>query len=207
MGQGNFKEKIRNFSDHALYTYIKDKTIEDHLQNKNSTYVLEPALAEAEKRQSGLYNKALEDAWTVINDMERKGLSGTGFGAYRTEFMNGIELGGMIVKYADKSPKSRQEGIFGIDKSSLMIFEVDGNSMKDMNINQGDTLFVDTSQDPESSDIVVAELNDEVFVKRFITTESSTWLVSENRKYEPYEVQPGDDLKIKGVVKKVLHEV
>ena len=207
MGKGSFKEKIRKFSDHELYSYIKDKTIEDHLRNKNSTYVLEPAFDEASKRRGELYKKALEDAWTVINALERKGLAGTAFGAYRTEFMNRDELNGMTVKYADPSSKRQEKGLFGVNKDNLMIFDVEGNSMKDMNINEGDTLFVDTSQEPESSDIVVAELNNEVFVKRFITTENSIWLVSENRQYEPYEVKPGDDLVIKGVVKKVLQKV
>ena len=78
--------------------------------------------------------------------------------------------------------------------------EVKGESMIDAGINDQDLVVVRQQPVAESGDIVVVLLGDEGTVKRLYIRDNKIELRSENPKYHPISIEPGDDLRILGKV-------
>lgn len=83
---------------------------------------------------------------------------------------------------------------------------VDGDSMRDAGIFSGDILVVDRSLNPASGKIIVAFINGEFTVKRFIKEGSSVYLKAENPAYKTLKVAPDSDFLVWGVVTYVIHK-
>jgi DNA polymerase V len=84
------------------------------------------------------------------------------------------------------------------------IVRVSGNSMND-EIHSGDRLVVDRSLEPRNRDVVIAILNGEMTVKRFVVREMRIFLVAENSHYSEFEITGESELIIWGVVKHCIH--
>lgn len=84
------------------------------------------------------------------------------------------------------------------------IVRVSGNSMND-EIHSGDRLVVDRSLEPRNRDVVIAILNGEMTVKRFVVRERRIFLVAENSHYSEVEITGECELIIWGVVKHCIH--
>lgn len=84
------------------------------------------------------------------------------------------------------------------------IVRVSGNSMND-EIHSGDRLVVDRSLEPRNRDVVIAILNGEMTVKRFVVRERRIFLVAENSHYSEVEITGECELIIWGVVKHSIH--
>jgi len=78
--------------------------------------------------------------------------------------------------------------------------EVKGDSMVGAGINDRDLVVVRQQPVAESGDIVVVLLGDEGTVKRLYIREEKIELRSENPKYHPISIEPGDDLLVVGKV-------
>lgn len=76
-----------------------------------------------------------------------------------------------------------------------------GDSMIGVGIFDGDLMFVNRALDATHGAVVVACLNGEALVKRFIRDGSQIILKSENPKYPPRFVMENDELEAWGVVK------
>jgi repressor LexA len=76
-------------------------------------------------------------------------------------------------------------------KDSFML-RVVGDSMVDAHIFSGDYVLVRRQPTAESSDIVVAMLDDEATVKRFIIEKDRIVLKPENKDMEPIVIEKGD---------------
>jgi len=83
---------------------------------------------------------------------------------------------------------------------------VSGESMIDAGIHPDDLLIVDRSLTPQSGQIVIAVLNSEFTVKRLVKKDGVFWLMPENKKFKPYQINDGDDVLIWGVVTNVIHK-
>lgn len=68
------------------------------------------------------------------------------------------------------------------------LLRVQGMSMKDIGIFDGDLLAVHTTREARNGQIVVARIDDEVTVKRFKREGSKVWLLAENPEFAPIEV-------------------
>ena len=68
------------------------------------------------------------------------------------------------------------------------LLRVQGMSMKDVGIFDGDLLAVHTCREARNGQIVVARIDDEVTVKRFKREGSKVWLIAENPDFAPIEV-------------------
>ncbi|MCQ2029718.1 transcriptional repressor LexA [Stutzerimonas zhaodongensis] len=68
------------------------------------------------------------------------------------------------------------------------LLRVQGMSMKDIGIFDGDLLAVHTTREARNGQIVVARIDDEVTVKRFKREGSKVWLLAENTEFAPIEV-------------------
>ncbi len=79
---------------------------------------------------------------------------------------------------------------------------VQGDSMIDADINDGDHVVVRQQPIAEHGDIVVAMIDDSATIKRLFISDDRIELRPENKRLKPIHVGPEDDLKIIG---KVLH--
>ena len=90
--------------------------------------------------------------------------------------------------------------------SATFFLRVQGESMKDAGIFDGDILVVDRAVEAVSNDIVVAVLNGDLVVKKLeITNDRKIRLVASNRSYSPIEITPDMKFEIWGVVTYSLH--
>ncbi len=90
--------------------------------------------------------------------------------------------------------------------AATFFVRVAGSSMQDAGIHSGDILVVDRSAVPVSGKIVVACLDGEFMVKRFVTKGKVVKLTSANPKYLDITVNPEQsDFRVWGVVTYVIH--
>ncbi|MGL5039498.1 MAG: transcriptional repressor LexA, partial [Aeromonas sp.] len=68
------------------------------------------------------------------------------------------------------------------------LLRVQGMSMKNIGILDGDLLAVHKTQEARNGQVVVARLDDDVTVKRFQRKGSQVWLLPENETLAPIEV-------------------
>lgn len=87
------------------------------------------------------------------------------------------------------------------------LVRVNGESMKDIGINNGDTLIVNSKASPQDGDVVVASLNGETLVKTFKIINNEIYLVAENKHFLPIKIYPEEQFSILGVVKFVIHKI
>jgi len=90
---------------------------------------------------------------------------------------------------------------------SCFLIRVKGDSMIGASINNGDILLVDKYKQVKDGDIVVAEINAKLVVKKIKLEEHCVALISENPKYLPIIVGENDNLKIWGVVRSAIKTV
>lgn len=112
-------------------------------------------------------------------------------------------------------PLSNDEKKQDIELSSMLcphpessyLIRVQGNSMIDAGVNDGDILIVDKSnRAPTAKEIAVCELNGEYTVKRVIEDSEGLWLVPANPEYPKIKVTEGDDFSVWGVVSYIIHK-
>ena len=87
-------------------------------------------------------------------------------------------------------------------RGNCFALRVQGDSMIDVNINDGDHVVVRQQPIAEHGDIVVAMLDDSATVKRLFISDDHIELRPENKRLKPIQVGADDDLRIIG---KVLH--
>lgn len=87
------------------------------------------------------------------------------------------------------------------------LLKVQGDSMRDAGINDGDMLVVDFSREAKHGDIVIARLDTRFTVKRLYRRGKVMQLRAENRdkQYPPIVPQEDETLEIVGVVRWALH--
>ena len=93
------------------------------------------------------------------------------------------------------------------DPSSAFVMKVDGWSMRDAGIADGDELVVDRGVTPEDGRIVVAEIDGELTVKRLKRTAVGWLLQACDPDFPDVPVGDKNDLHIWGVVTRVLRAV
>lgn len=87
------------------------------------------------------------------------------------------------------------------------LLRVNGMSMKDAGILDGDLVAVHRTPEVRSRQIVVARLDDEVTVKRYRQDGSVVWLLPENEDFEPIQVDLSEQaMVIEGVVVGVIRD-
>lgn len=84
---------------------------------------------------------------------------------------------------------------------------VAGDSMLGAGIHHDDILIVDRSLAPVSGRIVVAVVNDEMTVKRFLQRDGRCRLLAENPDHAEIVITEGMDLEIWGVVTHAIHHL
>jgi len=85
-------------------------------------------------------------------------------------------------------------------KTACFGLKVRGDSMINAGIFEGDLVIVSPQQNAVNGDIIVALLHDEATMKRFIVNENIIYLMPENERYQPIEVNHREDFSIVGKV-------
>jgi repressor LexA len=91
-----------------------------------------------------------------------------------------------------------------VGEGTLFLLQVQGDSMVDAAICDGDWVVVRQQQVAENGDIVAAMIDGEATVKTFKRRDGHVWLLPHNPAYEPI---PGDDATVLGRVTAVLRRV
>ena len=89
--------------------------------------------------------------------------------------------------------------------SDTFLVKVEGDSMINAGIYDGDILVVDRALEAENNKVVVANLDGELTVKRLSIKDTRVLLLPDNPKYEPIEIRPLTEFRIMGVVTFVIH--
>ncbi|CAM3883065.1 translesion error-prone DNA polymerase V autoproteolytic subunit [Rheinheimera salexigens] len=90
--------------------------------------------------------------------------------------------------------------------NATFFVRVEGDSMIETGIYDGDVLVVDRSVDAEHGDIVVAAVGNEFTVKE-LCTRPSLMLLPRNPAYKPIRPRNGEELNIFGVVTNVIRQM
>jgi repressor LexA len=89
-------------------------------------------------------------------------------------------------------------------KESTYMLEVDGDSMIDAHIADGDMVVVERTDKAKDGQIVIAEVDGEYTMKYFKKSGDKVWLEPANKNFKP--IYPKHDLKITAVVKAVIRK-
>jgi repressor LexA len=155
-------------------------------------------LSEGAKTESA----AGEADLTAINGMPVSELS-TSADTAMVPLVGRIAAGGPILAdqtIEDVMPLPRQL----VGHGELFMLKVSGDSMVEAAICDGDWVVVRRQQNAQNGDIVAALLDDEATVKTFRQRDGHTWLLPQNRQYEPIL---GDHATIMGKVVSVMRSL
>jgi DNA polymerase V len=84
---------------------------------------------------------------------------------------------------------------------------VEGDSMVDLNIHDGDLMMIDKAVEPEMGDIVVAEVDGQFTVKRLGERGGVPCLLPGNPSYPVIVINPDIGITIWGVVVRLIHDM
>lgn len=90
--------------------------------------------------------------------------------------------------------------LLDIQAPHIYLVRAGGDSMIGVGIFDGDILVVSRGHEAVNGEIVIAALNGEPFVKRYVRQAGATILQSENPLYPPRYILEGDQLDVWGVV-------
>lgn len=114
----------------------------------------------------------------------------TGFGAAADDYAErGIDLNEQLIK----------------NKPATFFFRMKGDAMIEAGIFENDILIVDRSLKIANGKIIVAVLNGELLVRRFLKNFSSAYLVPENNRYKSINLAEFSDFAVWGVVVYSIH--
>ena len=89
-------------------------------------------------------------------------------------------------------------------KDSTYILEVDGDSMIDAHIADGDMVIAERTENARDGQIVIAEVDGEFTMKYFRKEGNKIWLEPANKKYKP--IYPEHSLHVRAVIKGVVRK-
>ncbi len=157
--------------------------------------------------------KSVNAAEEHLRALQRKGvidlIPGASRGIRLKDFMReqlGLPLIGRVAAGNPILAEEHIEGHYRIDTSLFdprphFLLRVEGMSMKDIGILDGDLVAVHRTPEVRSGQIIVARLEDEVTVKRYRQEGSVVWLMPENEEFEPIKVDlKQQHMMIEGVV-------
>lgn len=97
-------------------------------------------------------------------------------------------------------------GMLCPNPESCYLIRVEGDSMIDANINDGDIIIVDKSQrNPSEHQVAVCEYEGDYTIKYFKKRGNEGWLIPANSNYPEIHIKEGDNFSIWGVVTYVIH--
>ena len=90
--------------------------------------------------------------------------------------------------------------------AATFFVKVQGSSMEDANIFEGDILIIDRSIKATDKSIIIAAVNGEFTVKRIKIDKTGITLLAEIKNFSPIKITPETDFEIWGVVTYIIHK-
>ncbi len=175
------------------------------IQEFMSEYGMPPTRAEIARQLGFRSSNAAEEH---LRALQKKGVlelvPGTSRGIQLKDSLReqlGLPLVGKVAAGRPILSEEHIETHYRIDQALFnpkphYLLRVEGMSMKNVGILDGDLVAVHRTPEVRSRQIVVARVDDEVTVKRYRQDGSLVWLLSENDDFEPIRV----DLKLQSMV-------
>jgi DNA polymerase V len=91
--------------------------------------------------------------------------------------------------------------------AATFFIRVEGDSMNEVGILDGDLLIVDRSLSPTNGAIIIAVLGNELTVKQLRIKNNKAYLLPANPKYKTIEVNKNENFHCWGVVTYAIHDV
>ncbi len=138
--------------------------------------------------------------------------SGKGASKSIIPFLGRIAAGNPVVSEEQTNEYVEFPSFFGRTVGSLFALKVQGQSMIDLGINDGDTIIVERESRAENGDIIAALLNGEVTVKTFEKVHKATphdvvaRLLPANNKFKPINITKEDEFRIIGKIRGLLRK-
>lgn len=124
----------------------------------------------------------------IFGEIPKLGLVKAGFPSDAEEVADTVDLDNLLVG----------------KKSLTYMLEVDGDSMIDAHIEEGDMILVEKTNQAKDGDIVVAEVDGEFTLKYLRKNGSRTWLLPANKHYKP--IYPTQSLNVIAKLKAVIRK-
>ncbi|MFY7651513.1 MAG: LexA family protein [Chitinophagaceae bacterium] len=113
----------------------------------------------------------------------------TGFGAAADDYAErGIDLNEQLI----------------LNKPATFFFRMNSNAMVHAGINAGDILIVDRSIKPQTNKIIVAVVDGDVMIRRYIVNGQQQCLMPENEQYKPITLGEFTQFQCWGVITCVI---
>lgn len=91
--------------------------------------------------------------------------------------------------------------------AATFIVRAKGDSMEGAGIYEGDLIIIDRSLTPLNNHVVLAILDGEFTLKRYVTRANKIYLVAENTKYKPILIAEEMDFRVWGVATACIHRL
>lgn len=119
-------------------------------------------------------------------------------GGVKIPLLGSIPAGGPVISEENIIDWITVNETYAPHPKNCFMLRVTGDSMIDAGVLEGDTVIADQSKEPRNGDIVIALVDNENTIKRFIREGGIVYLKPENKKYFP--IYPTNELQIQGVV-------
>jgi len=196
----------------------RQSEILDYLRDEIDGKGLPPTIREIGEAFGIRSTKGVEDH---LSALERKGFIRREKGKSRAievsdrPDLRGAKLLPLLGRIAAGSPilaVENHEGTFVLDESLVghgdtFLLRVQGDSMKDASILDGDLVVVRMQESARSGEIIAARLGEEATVKRYHRDAAGIELLPENDAYDPIPVGPDDDFHILGRVVGIFRQM
>jgi phage repressor protein C with HTH and peptisase S24 domain len=190
MNNTSYKAEIQHFSDFKLYSEIKKYLKEEHLGLKHNAPKLDILYKLSQSRNSDIFEQASKDALEEYHKRKSFSYQKSQNTLNDDQTNEGLEL----LEHRNILDQ------LDIPKEDIYLCAVKGNSMKGINIEDGDTLLAQKKKSTESGDIIIASINGKFFVKRYKEIDGDKWLISENMAINDVLITEEMKFKIEGKV-------
>lgn len=169
----------------------------------------QPRALEFVKLPEALEAKYSPDSKGHAEDTPRTAVTTIPVGIADTEASNAVPLVGRIAAGTPITAEEMVEDTFALPRrftgsGELFMLEVQGESMRDAAIMDGDWVVVRAQNEARNGDIVAAMLDGEATVKEFSRDGKHVWLLPHNPSFDPI---PGDMATVLGKVVTVIRSL
>ena len=123
---------------------------------------------------------------------------------YQIPIVGSVPAGGPVLVDENLIGHVPIPSLFLKDSRDIFCLKVNGNSMIDLDIEDGDYVLVQQQSTAENGQTVIARINGEVTVKRFYLMKDTVKLEPANKKFKAISSR---DVEIVGVVIKVIKDI
>ena len=170
MNKKLYIHEIQQFSDFKIYKKSKQYLNEEQAGFSHNSKKLDLLYEESKSRDISIFNESLEDSIKEFNKVTMPDIYGEISSPKKFASNDNSEISKSTVLFDHNE----------IDKEKVFLCSVHGDSMIDAKIDDGDTLIVEQTEFAKDNNIIIAIVNQKMFVKRYRVNKQGSWLVSEN---------------------------